>query len=318
MKFPDQNYSPSEVTHIIDAYKRLFPSTEGTLADYWDYKRTRPWSYLTTDFHTVSIEQIQSLDTVARTIDSIGLTDKVLGERFRETSQKYGVGYSLGITPCTDDLLLRSFSVKTDRVVIFLGHDWYPIVTRYRGRGELYTPFPPLRRQSIYYEPAYKDAIPENLLKTPDCAILFMNLYPDFRAPGSDKVGTLGDYTEWINGFKAVCQSISKHFYLSGVISWGQHVWQALRKNLEEEWRRLEIMAAVARQHERGAPLNLRLDELTVPFYAFAHPSFATNFKKSSHWAAYRNACSILASNQNKAYKKWSPIKSHLSKKTSP
>jgi hypothetical protein len=68
------NYTVLQVNHILSAYKSLFPSTEGELANYWDYGQTRPWSCLTTDFHKVSIETIRTFDAAVRQIDSTALS----------------------------------------------------------------------------------------------------------------------------------------------------------------------------------------------------------------------------------------------------
>ncbi len=287
-------YTVSQVSHILDAYKSLFPSTEGELENYWDYGRTRTWSCLTTNFHKIGIETIQSFDAAVRQIDVAGLSHQRLGERFKDLSRQYKVGYSLGISPWTDDLLLQTFSEKTKFVVIILGHDWYPIVTNSKGKPR--PPDSPLQRCAISDSPVYKDAIPNSLYAVENCAILFMNLYPDFRPPDSPKTGPLGDYGEWAKGLEAVCKSISQQYCVVSVISWGGHVWEALRSKLDTEWQQLGIMAAVDRQykHEQGAPTDLHLGGTNIPYYAFAHPSFATNFKKESHWKAYETAMNKL------------------------
>jgi hypothetical protein len=289
-----RNYTVSQINHILNAYKSLFPSTEGELASYWDYGRTRPWSCITTDFHRVSIETIQAFDAAVRQIGDTGLSHQILGQRFKGISRQYNVGYSLGISPWTDDLLLRTFSERTKFVVIILGHDWYPIVVN--AKGKLVVPTPPLQQCSILDDPVYSDAIPNSLCKVEDCAVLFMNLYPDFRPPDSDITGALDNYRKWIKGLEAVCKSISQQYCLVCAISWGEHVWKAVRSHLSIEWQQLGIMAAANRQykHEQGKPLDLHLGGIRIPYYAFAHPSFGTNFKNESHWAAYESALSTL------------------------
>jgi hypothetical protein len=304
MKMAD--YSNDEATRILSIYRALFPSTHGALAAYWDFERHREWSLLTTDFHNDDLPAITALDTATRQfenevrrnynlselINSVTVQDTV-ARRYRELAIIYHAGYSLGVSPITDDLLLRTFSEKTKRVVIVLGHDWYPIVTTSPDGRNLFLPVPPLRRYSILSEKSYEPAV-RPLINRRDCAIVFLNLYPDFRGPGINKLGSLGDYTQWVKGFIAVCESIAARFELAGVISWGTPVWTALRKRLDTPFRDLGIMAAVEEQHQLREPLSLPLGAVTIPYFPFAHPSFATNFKKKSHWVAYQDVCSRL------------------------
>lgn len=286
------NYTDSEVNHILDAYKNLFPSTERELADYWDYRQTRLWSCLTTDFHKVNIETIKTFNVAVQQIDSTDtkLSHQTLGQQFKNLSRQYNVGYSLGISPWTDDLLLQTFSEKTKFVIIVLGHDWYPIV------GNANFPSPPLQRDRISDKQHYANAIP-SLRGAEDCAILFMNLYPDFREPGAPKTGLLEkNYEQWVKGLEAVCKSISQQYCLVRIISWGKPVWEALREKLGPEWQKLKVMNAVVRQYRHGQvePIDLYLGGMKISYHAFAHPSFATNFKKESHWAAYESAIKSL------------------------
>ena len=300
------DYSKDEATRIFSIYRALFPSTHGALADYWDYERRREWSLLTTDFHNVDLPAITALNTAVRQfenevrrnynlselINSVSVQDTV-ARRYRELAITYNAGYSLGVSPITDDLLLRTFSGQTKRIVILLGHDWYPIVTTSPDGRNLFLPIPPLRRYSILSEKSYEPAV-RPLINTQDCAVVFLNLYPDFRGPGINKLGSLGDYSQWVRGFIAVCESIAARFELAGVISWGTPVWTALRKRLDIPFRDLGIMAAVEEQYKLREPLPLPLGAVTVPYFPFAHPSFGTNFKKKSHWAAYQDVCSRL------------------------
>ena len=49
----------------------------------------------------------------------------------------------------------------------------------------------------------------------------------------------------------------------------------------------LSVRQAVARQHEMG-PHALRAGTCQVPYYAFAHPFFASNFRRAAHIEAYQ------------------------------
>ena len=282
-------YRPNEIESILNAYRALFPSTGGPLERYFDIARQREWSYLTTDWHRVTPSDISRFDDAVRNLTLAATPDSV-GKQLRDLSRQHGVGYSLGISPWTDDLLLRSFSSKSKRVLIVLGHDWYPIVTQDIAT---YRAMPPLDRFSLYDERPYGEAVPPSLYQGSETAVLFMNLYPDFRARGIDVIGSLGDYKPWVEGLAAVCAAIRQNFEIRAVVSWGDPVWQALGRYVEGSWRGIGIMKAVT-QHE-GKALNLRLGEQALPYYPFAHPSFPPNFKRSSHWAAYSATCSELS-----------------------
>jgi len=82
------------------------------------------------------------------------------------------VGYSLGISPITDDLLLRTFSEQTTRIIIVLAHNWYPILTTGPDGRNPFLPIPPLRRYSILSEKKYKPAV-SPLMNAQDCAVAY-------------------------------------------------------------------------------------------------------------------------------------------------
>lgn len=282
-------YAAHEVEAVLSAYRALFPSLDGALGRYLDVARERDWSCLTTNFHAVSTTDIQRFDDAVRKLDH-GATPEEIGNQLRHLARQHGVGYSLGISPWTDDLLLRSFASKTKRVVIVLGHDWYPIITK---DMTTYRATPPLERFSVYDERPYGEAIPTSLYQGGETAVFFLNLYPDFRAPGMDVMGSLGNYQPWVEGFAAACAAIRKNFEISAVISWGDPVWQALNRHVDGQWRNLGIIKAVG-QHE-GKALKLRLGDQTLAYYPFAHPSFPPNFKRSTHWSAYTATCAALS-----------------------
>jgi hypothetical protein len=61
------DYTDAQVEELLRVYRRLFPRDAGRgwseVAAYWDFARSRPWSCLTTDFHTVTPAQISAFDS---------------------------------------------------------------------------------------------------------------------------------------------------------------------------------------------------------------------------------------------------------------
>lgn len=284
-------YTVTEAEAILSAYRALFPRVNGALAEYWDRGGLREWSCLTTDFHALTPRAIARFDEAVRAIAREPGACEEAGERLRMLARVHGVGFSLGISPWTDDLLLRTFNARTRKVLIILGHDWYPIATTDLS----YRATPPLERASIFDEPAYGEAVPKILWADGETAVLFLNLYPDFRAPGANVMGSLGDYAPWLCGFEALCATLAETFEIKAIVSWGSNVWEALNRTLDREWRHLGVMAAVTRQAERGCAHELPLGKGKVAYFAFAHPSFAPNFRRATHLGAYRAALDRLA-----------------------
>ena len=165
-------YAIDEVTWIQGIYRILFPNTRGALADYWDYKRYRAWSLLTTDFHCTDLESILAFDVAVRQfetearqsyspselIQSIDAQVNV-AKRYRELAIVHNTGYSLCISPITDDLLLRTFSETPKNCRFAWGTTGIRIVTTAPDGRSLFLPIPPLHRYSILSEQSYKPAV---------------------------------------------------------------------------------------------------------------------------------------------------------------
>lgn len=150
-------YERGEVEQILAAYKDIFPLIGAPLANYWGLGRERPWSYVTTDFHRTTYEQLKLLHDRTRVIDAMGLATKEKGAALRDASSECGVGFSMGICPWTDHLLLKTYSPEKDSLTILLGHDWYPIVVQSRTRSDS-----PLRNgDALHYTPKYMPAAPQ-------------------------------------------------------------------------------------------------------------------------------------------------------------
>ena len=181
----EREYSNEQVEQILHAYRSIFPTISGELANYWGLQRERHWSYLTTDFHTASFQKLQSLHHRTLEIDALGLGVKERGDALREASLKLGIGFSIGISPWTDNLLERTYSDTKNSAVILLGHDWYPIVISDRPSGA------PLKASdSIHAVQKYWPTVPEAVLDGTKVG-LFFNLYPDYRPPGDPKCGNI-------------------------------------------------------------------------------------------------------------------------------
>ena len=178
-------YDRNQVDQILDAYRTLFPSTGGELSRYWDGNRLREWSYVTTDLHSATYDKLADLHARTLNIDAdktLGIHEK--GEALRKASRESGVGFSLGICPWTDNLLYETYAPEKDRLIILLGHDWYPIVPIDRPNSDL-----PLGVEGLHRVPEYKTAAPQLVFTNQSPVVLFLNLYPDYRPPGARTTG---------------------------------------------------------------------------------------------------------------------------------
>lgn len=188
MTLNQQQYSSDQVTQILHAYRSIFPTITADLENYWGLQRERPWSYVTTNFHSATFEKLQALQERAWEIDNLSLTQEARGIALRDAALKMDVGYSIGISPWTDNLLARTYSDSKDSVVILLGHDWYPIVT-----GDSPSGTPLKSSDSLHTVERYWPGAPEAVMDGTTVG-LFINLYPDYRPPGDSKCGNLNKY----------------------------------------------------------------------------------------------------------------------------
>lgn len=299
-------YTDIEATRILDIYRNILPNIYGDLSIYFDYERKRKWSLLTTDFNNTDVISIKKFNDKASeynleilnkfpNVNKLPIEEQAsISKIYRDMVVSYNIGFSLGVSPITDDLLLKTFNENTTRIIILLAHDWYPIITTAPDGTTPFLPIPPLQKYSVLSEVKYEPAV-SPLLKAQNCGLLFMNLYPDFRAPGSNKIGNLGDYTIYVKGFLAICKLISSKYDISGVISWGSNVWNALKNITNGNKYNKGIMYVASELYRSQSPLFITIDNYNkIPYYPFAHPSFATNFKNKDHWASYQYVCSKL------------------------
>lgn len=269
-------YDRNQVEKILGAYRTLFPDTGGELARYWDTGRKRDWSYLTTDFHSATYDKFADLH--ARTIEidedkTLGKPEK--GEALRKASREVGVGFSLGICPWTDNLLHETYSPEKERLLILLGHDWYPIVPMKRLPSDT-----PLGVAGLHFVPKYKPAAPQLVFTNQSPVVLFLNLYPDYRPPGTRSTGDLPkgsySYEDCLLGLDAVIAALNSRYQSIDLISWGKNPWVALGKRVTHDGKQNGIMNQAREQG--GKVLTFKSSSRDLPYLPMAHPSENRNF----------------------------------------
>lgn len=275
----EQQYSFDQVAQILHAYRSIFPTITAELASYWGLQRERPWSCVTTDFHGATFEKLKALHERALEIDSLGLGAETRGIALRDAALMTGVGYSIGISPWTDNLLARTYSDNKDSAVIILGHDWYPIVTADRPSGT-----PLMSWDSLHEVKRYWPGAPEAVLDGTTVG-LFVNLYPDYRPPGDPKCGNLAkygySYDQCLHGLDALVAEVRKRFSHVQVISWGANVWSALLPRLSGA--RQASLLSTAVQEAPGQVLSIELGGHALPYLPVMHPGHWGNFGRPYH-----------------------------------
>jgi len=63
------HYDRAEAQRVIEAYREIFPRITPELANYWDTARTRPWSYLTSDFHRATLSKYETFSATVEKLD---------------------------------------------------------------------------------------------------------------------------------------------------------------------------------------------------------------------------------------------------------
>lgn len=274
-----QLYSADEVAHVLHAYRSIFPRITPELVDYWGLQRGRPWSYVTSDFHDVTFEKLKVIHERTLEIDRKGLGEQARGSALRDAALSTGVGYSIGISPWTDNLLARTYSDKKDSVVILVGHDWYPIVTGDRPSGT-----PLMSWDSLHEVERYWPGAPQAVLDGTVVG-LFVNLYPDYRPPGDPKCGNLAkygySYKQCLQGLDALVIEVRKRFKQVRVISWGSNVWSALLPRVANH--RPSVLLSTAVQETSGRVHSIALGGQELPYLPVMHPGHWGNFGRAAH-----------------------------------
>ncbi len=277
------DYTIADAQRILDAYRALLPDYSRIISDYLDIcrQRRREWACLTTNFHDVTLDVIKEFDRVVRGTDINAVPRDELGQYFRQLSIEHNVGYSMGISPWTDYLLNTSYKPDLKKVVIILGHDWYPIVPRNLKIWD--SVYPPLRKCTITGD--YDLAIPASI-KNGKFILFFMNIYPDFRAPFTEKTGSLGNanfYQPFVEGFEAICTSIATNYEIVALVVWGGDAWNALRLKIDVEWQKRGFIETIAFQHMHfGSAIPITLGGRIYKTFPLPHPSYLkTNYPKA-------------------------------------
>lgn len=272
-------YDETITNKILAAYRSIFPRMTPELAEYWGLSRQRKWAVITSDFHSASYDKFKSLHEHVVNIDSHDLKQEAKGEALRAAAMRFGVGYSIGITPWTDHLLYESYSDEKDSVTILLGHDWYPIVTDNHLSGTPLVSTDCLREVDRYW-PGAPQAVFDGTTVG-----LFLNLYPDYRPPGDRKCGSLKgygySYDQCLNGLDAVVESLSKRFRTIQLISWGANVWEAVSNRVPAVVRNTLFKNHI--ENHPGVVLQAKLGGCDVPYLPTYHPSFWPNFGQKQH-----------------------------------
>lgn len=242
MRFKHGTYTPSQIDHILQAYRSLFPPDETTpaLRSYlgWDRAASRPWAFLTTDFHIATPEQLQALHDASIAIEvrwrAGELNKAARAAALIAASKAIGVGYSMGLNPWTDNLLLRTFDPRARRwprrLIVLVGHDWYPVAA---GTD----PESPMINQGLHLHTKYHGACPQAFFAHDHGddapAIFFLNLYPDFRTPLEGKIGAIKgmalSYPQCVQGLREIVKVLERKFEQVSIISWGDKAWRHMR-----------------------------------------------------------------------------------------
>jgi hypothetical protein len=276
-------YTDAQVETLLQLYRRLFPKEEdrgwNEVGVYWDFARSRPWSCLTTDVHAVSSAQIRDFDTARRAwLRSDDPRED--GQALACLARTHGCGYSVGVSPWTDSALHVTVTPETTKLIVLVGHDWYPIVPM-RGPAEARPPLDyfPLLDSADPQWCAYADGMPyAEDFRRARIGLLFLNLVPDFRPPNVSAEGrfpfghpTAFGYSHCASGLRTAIKLASTTFCISHVVTWSSNAWGALREHAEdEEMKKLSVTKAA---HGGGTDgHSWPLGQHVLRIHPFPHP----------------------------------------------
>ena len=276
-------YTDEQVECVLQLYRQIF-SNRGAgwrqVAEYWDFGRSRQWSWLTTDFHAVTAGQILTFDAARRNWCRSNRPEND-AEALVNLAREHKCGYSLGISPWTDSALQATFTPETTKLIVLVGHDWYPIVPL-RGPVEARPPLDSFRLLDSADDVvrAYARGMPsaEDFHRA-GIGLLFLNLVPDFRPPNAKSDGTFPftdrtfHYDHCAAGIKEALRLAQARFRILRVVTWGNSAWEAFRYGVgdhDSAW--LGVKAASAQYGQAGVPWQIDTDQETFSIHPFPHP----------------------------------------------
>jgi hypothetical protein len=272
-------FSDDEASFLLSLYRRLFPRDgKGwpALADYWDFRRTRPWNCLTTDFHGTTLAQVRDLDARRRAWDATGDAARD-GAFLAHLAARAGCGFSLGLGPWTDSALHATVTPTTKSLVVLVGHDGASIVPP-RGPAEARPPLEILPLLDAQDPAGHALGLPTaEAFRRAGVGLLYLNLVPDFRAPGlapekDFPFQTPGfGYAECAAGLLAALESAAALHPVRGVVTWGTRPWEALRGPSQACGGGLGVSQAALRGGRAGFALGEGPHALRV--HPFPHPA---------------------------------------------
>jgi len=272
-------YTDEQVECLLELYRRMFPdAVDGDPSTYFDFGRSRTWSCLTTDFRALDIAaRIRQLDLARRAWRRSGRCEED-GQALARLAHRYQCGYSVGINPWTDSALLFTVTRATKELIVVVGHDWYPVVSS-QGYVEARPPLDIFRLLDSH-DPRwrkYADGVPTaKQFRRAEIGLLFLNLVPDFRPPGTAAEGrfcfTDPGFSYWTcaEGLRPALELARKSFRLLHVITWGSPVWKALRRFAPGGDAKTLSITEAAKHGRRG--FDWLLGQETVRIHPFPHP----------------------------------------------
>lgn len=266
-------YRETDFERIVGAYKHIFSNVTPGFEHYLDFERNRQWSFLTTDFRRVTYARSLELHQRSEAIHSSSDSAPAKAAALSDASKELETGFSLGICPWTDNLLLESFDEKKEDLTLVVGHDWYPVGAGILAESGLHV-------QGLHHTPKYRHWCPAGFFdRSHPSVTLFLNLYPDYRGPTASKTGKVPKggltYAECVFGFQQLLKSLDKRYKRVQIVSWGAYAWNEFAPHVSDMGSVKNLKAQMA------ASVGKRLRLFEHDYLPMAHPSFASNHNRA-------------------------------------
>ncbi len=307
-------YIESEVKVIQKRYCHLFPTICEELKQFWyDPKKQYAWSYLATPFHTVPhyskfSHLCDDLKRLQHQISNDLQPDvKVIGSRLADLAKRHDVGYSIGLNPWADYLLHSARPWPPKEVVVIVGNNWYPFVTRRNKIPQ--PPKSPLCKDDPYdqkYDQKKYKFIFEPFLKDSQRPLVFFtNIFPQFIDPGPANKGVSKEARNYIvgtggmkNGLVKTLESINPDIKLIGLVTFGKYALEQLSPTTNPTTNLGDIVREFQKKLESHLdnvlpPFVINKDKI-VPWLPFYHPA-ARELRPTNNREKYEETFSVLA-----------------------